>query len=123
MAQAGYWRLPAMGGDGFVKLFDGTMIQWGRVGVSIPDGSAYVDQVVTYPQPFVGDEEIAVVTSLAAVGPTTSTLAYVCVPTASQINGTNKLTQFTLRTYRQSSAGTSGNPTPSVCWMAFGRWY
>lgn len=113
--------IPSEGGSGYVKLYDGTMIQWGRTSVNIPAGSTDASVSVTYPQAFhtsTGQPVVVVSTSETAGGTTTQT--NVCVPTVTQANS---LTSFTIRAWKQASVGANqNNPVPVIGWMAFGRW-
>lgn len=120
----GTYMLPAFGdGASYVKLADGTMIQWGFQSATISSGNAYVDVAITYPQAFhasTGNPHVVV--SGAAYGAGTSSQQNVCIPTAVNLNTDSKLTSFTLRIWKQASVGTANNPEPMVSWIAIGRW-
>lgn len=116
--------IPAFGnGSSYVKLSDGTMIQWGFQSVTVTSGNAYVDTVITYPQAFHASTGAPhVVPSNVAYGAGTSSQANVCIPSAINLNASTKLTSFTLRVWKQASVGTANNPEPVIAWIAVGRW-
>jgi len=116
--------IPAFGnGSSYVKLSDGTMIQWGFQSVTVTSGNAYVDTVITYPQAFHASTVAPyVVPSNAAYGVGTGSQANVCIPSAVNLNASTKLISFTLRVWKQASVGTANNPEPLIAWIAIGRW-
>lgn len=116
---------PAATGDGssFIQFPNGTLIQWGKVDVTIASGTSYKDMTITYPVAFnASTVNPVVVVSNAADGSGTSSQGNVCIPSATGLNESTKLTSFRLRTWKQASIGSANNPQPVITWMAFGRW-
>lgn len=125
MAQSGTYHFPAVGESNYVKLFDGTLIQWGIVSGDIPSNSAYSDQTVTFPVPFhESTGNPCVVIGISALGVGATDIANICLPMAVNLNVTSTmLTQFTWRLWKQASVGASANnPKPVASWVALGRW-
>lgn len=125
MAQSGTYEFPAVGESNYVKLFDGTLIQWGIQSGSVPAGSAYADYVINYPVPFHSSTgNPCVVIGNTAYGDGTSTQTNVCLVFATKVNAAETLlTAFTCRFWKQASVGASTNtPSPVAAWIAIGRW-
>lgn len=124
MAQSGTYEFPAVGGSHYVKLFDGTMIQWGIVSGTVSAGNAYADLTVQYPVAFHESSDICVLCSNSGLAGATSTQRNATIPIAFGMGsgGGEKLTQFGIRIWKQASVGTEGNPAPYISWLAIGRW-
>lgn len=122
----GTYMLPAFGdGSSYVKIADGTLIQWGFQGVVISPGSSYVDATVTYPVAFHSSTNVpyVIVSNAAYSDGGTGSQANVCIPTATNLNNSStKLTSFKLRVWKQQSVGTQWEPEPTIAWVAIGRW-
>lgn len=122
----GTYMLPAFGdGSSYVKLADGTLIQWGFY--QYPQGSivnvTHKDQVITYPVEFHSSTGMPLVSvSNVGSGMGTGSQPNVCIPLAGNLNASTKLTSFTLRAWKQASVGTDNDPEPLVSWIAIGRW-
>lgn len=118
--------IPAFGnGSSYVKLSDGTMIQWGVY--TYPENSmldvTYKDHVITYPVAFHSSTVMPFVSvSNAGYGMGTGSQPNVCIPLAGNLNASTKLTSFTLRTWKQASVQSANNPEPVISWIAIGRW-
>ena len=122
----GTYMLPAFGdGTSYVKLSDGTLIQWGFY--KYPQGSiagvAYKDQVISYPVAFHSSTVMPFVSvSNVGSGMGTGSQPNVCIPLAGNLTASTKLTSFTLRAWKQASVGTANDPEPLISWIAIGRW-
>ncbi len=117
--------MPAFGnGSSYVKIADGTLVQWGIISVNVPSNAAYLDTVITYPVEF--DQSTVnpcVVVGLSPYGIGTDSASNVCIPSAAMINGSTRFTSFTLRVWKQASVATAGgSPSPVISWVAIGRW-
>ena len=118
--------IPAFGdGASYVKVSDGTLIQWGITSVNIPSGSRYVDKVVSYPVVFHSSTvNPCVIVGLSPYGAGTDDVENVCIPSATKINASGTLfSSFTLRVWKQESVKDKGySPSPVISWVAIGRW-
>lgn len=119
--------IPAFGdGASFVKLSDGTLIQFGMYTFGEPDltGVDHADQVISYPVTFnsaTGTPKVIV--SIVGGGTGAGSRERVCIPTAINVNSADtRYSSFTLRVWKQASVGTSYSPEPTVSWVAIGRW-